>query len=182
MLILCLVPDPAQERALVSTMGRFNRAANHVGQIAFAEQTRSMVKLQKRVYAELRGQFGLPAQLAISAISKAARALQRDKQLQPVFEQEGAMLYDRKTLSFKGMGAVSVLTLAGRVQVAFVIVGYRPAPRRAIPGQHYLFLVNNIFYLAVVLDVPDALSAHAMSAMNVDVELLFQTEGIPAVG
>lgn len=167
MLVMKLVPNPAQEEALVATMGSFNRAANTVAQIAFAEHTRSIVKLQRRVYADLRSQFNLPAQLAITAISKAARALQRNKNLQPVFEQEGAMLYDRKTLSFKGMGAVSPLTLAGRIQVGFFILGYQSAPLLAISGQHYLFVVNKEFYLATVVDMPDALPAHAMRAIHV---------------
>ena len=92
------------------------------------------------------------------------------------------MPYDRKTLSFKGMGTVSLLTLAGRIQVGFCILGYQPAPLRAVPGQHYLFVVNKEFYLAVVLDVPDALPAHAMGAMNVvDVETLFQAKEMPAI-
>jgi hypothetical protein len=42
--------------------------------------------------------------------------------------------------------------------------------------------VNKGFYLAVVLDVPDALSAHAVRAMNVvDVEALFQAKEMPAI-
>ena len=181
-LVLHLVPNPAQEKALFTTMHSFNRAANTVAQIAFAEHTRSIVKLQKRVYADVRSQFNLPAQLAITAISKAVRALQRDKNLQPVFEQEGVMLYDRKTLSFKGMGTVSLLTFAGRIEVAFFILGYHSAPLRASPGQHYLFVVNKEFYLAAVLDVPDTLPADAMRAKNVvDVEVLFHLEEMPFV-
>ena len=38
------------------------------------------------------------------------------------------MPYDRKTLSFKGMGTVSLLKLAGRIRVGFCILGYQPAP------------------------------------------------------
>jgi len=181
-LVLHLAPNPAQEKALFTTMQSFNRAANTAAQIAFIEHTRSIVKLQKRVYRDVRSWFDLPAQLAMNAISQAARALQRDKNLQPVFEQEGAMPYDRKTLSFKGMGTVSLLTLAGRIRVGFCILGYQTAPFRALPGHHYLFVVNKEFYLAVVLDVPDALPAHAMRAMNVvDVEALFQAKEMPAI-
>ncbi len=120
MLVLHLAPNPAQEKTLFTTMHSFNRAANMAAQIAFIEHMRSIVKLQKRVYKDVRSWFDLPVQLAMNAISQAARALQQDKNLQPVFEQERAMPCDRKTLSFKGMGTVSLLTLAGHIRVGFV--------------------------------------------------------------
>ena len=42
--------------------------------------------------------------------------------------------------------------------------------------------MNKEFYLAMVLDVPDALPAHAVGAMNVvDVEALFQVKEMPAI-
>ena len=93
MLALHSVPFPAQEGALLATMHAFNNAANAIAEITFAEHTHSIVLLQKRVYADVRMQFDLPAQLAIGAISKAARTLQRDKSHLPVFEQEGAILF-----------------------------------------------------------------------------------------
>lgn len=178
MLVLHLVPSPAQEEALLATMHAFNNAANAIAEIAFAEHTRSIVLLQKRVYADVRRQFDLPAQLAIGAISKAARALQRDKNHLPLFEQEGAILYDRKIMSFRGLEAVSLLTLSGRIKIPFIISGgYLNAPLRAIEGQGYLFSDNQVFYLAEVLNVPAILPAHTRSMpVNIDFEAIFLAE------
>jgi putative transposase len=60
-LMVQLIPNPAQDQALLTTIHTFNRAANSVAEAAFTEHTRSMVKLQKRIYGEVRSQFNLPA-------------------------------------------------------------------------------------------------------------------------
>ena len=45
----------------------------------------------------------LPAQLAIRAISKTTDAYKRDKSIQPTFRPEGAIVYDERVMSFKGI-------------------------------------------------------------------------------
>src|SRR5437868_8847013 len=148
-MLLKLVPTEDQHRALLETMHEFNAAANYVAQIAFAEQTANKFELQKVVYGELRTTYKLAAQLAIRCISKASEAYKRDKSIQPTFRPEGAIVYDPRVMSFKGLTHVSLLTLQGRVLVPYVMGGYQESRMGAIKGQADLIYRKGIFYLAV---------------------------------
>jgi putative transposase len=123
MLLLQLSPTPDQNKVLLETMHAFNAAANYVAAIAFTERTASKVTLQQVAYSDLRSRFHLPAQLAIRAISEACEAYKRDRSRMPSFQPERSVLYDGRIMSFKGLMTVSLLTLAGRAQVPFRIIG-----------------------------------------------------------
>src|ERR1700694_2259272 len=124
-MLLKLAPSPEQHTALLETMHAFNDACNAIAQVAFDEQLANKFKLQKLVYADVRKQYGLASQLAIRAISKTAESYKRDKSIKPSFRREGAVTYDERLMSFKGLGEVSLLTLSGRVLVPFRMGGYQ---------------------------------------------------------
>ena len=124
-MLLKLTPTTEQSQALLDTMHAFNAACNYVAQVAFAEKTANKFELQKQVYGELRTTYKLAAQLAIRAISKASEAYKRDKSIQPAFKPEGALVYDERVMSFKGLLTVSLLTLSGRVLVPFQVGAYQ---------------------------------------------------------
>src|SRR6266516_856179 len=124
-MLLKLNPTKEQHHALLETMHQFNAAANYVASIAFAEKTANKFELQKLVYGELRTTYKLAAQLAIRAISKASEAYKRDKSIQPTFQPEGALVYDERVMSFKGLLTVSLLTIQGRV-LALCAIAFLP--------------------------------------------------------
>jgi predicted transposase len=97
-LLLKLRPTPEQHQTLLATMYAFNAACNFVAEVAFAEKTANKFVLQKLVYSELRTTYGLAAQLAIRAISKASEAYKREKRIQPTFKPEGAIVYDERVI------------------------------------------------------------------------------------
>src|SRR5690242_5548991 len=134
-MLLKLAPTTEQHHALLEIMHAFNEAANYVASVAFAEQSADKFRLQKLVYGELRTTYKLPAQLAIRCISKASEAYKRDKSIHPTFKPEGAVVYDERVMSFKGLTHVSLLTLTGRVLVPFIIGQYQAARMDAIKGQ-----------------------------------------------
>ncbi|MGH2507328.1 MAG: hypothetical protein ACRDHZ_07970 [Ktedonobacteraceae bacterium] len=119
-LLLKLRPTPEQHQALLDTMHAFNAACNFVAKVAFAEKTANKFELQKLVYGELRTTYKLAAQLAIRAISKASEAYKRDKSIQPTFRSDGAIVYDERVMSFKGLLTVSLLTINKRVLVPLI--------------------------------------------------------------
>ena len=153
-MLLKLAPTTEQAQTLLDTMHAFNAAANYVASVAFAEKTANKFALQKLVYGELRTTYKLAAQLAIRCISKASEAYKRDKSIQPTFQPEGAIVYDERVMSFKGLTTVSLLTLSGRVLVPFLIGGYQESRMGSIKGQADLLYRNGTFSLAVTLDVP----------------------------
>jgi IS605 OrfB family transposase len=66
-----------------------NAAASRAAEVAFAHGTVNKLRLQTLVYADLRAEFGLSAQMAVRSIAKACEAYKRDKKIQPVFRPDG---------------------------------------------------------------------------------------------
>src|SRR5947209_704263 len=171
-ILLKLAPTEEQHQALLESMHTFNAAANYVASVAFAEKTANKFELQKLVYGELRTTYKLAAQLAIRCISKASEAYKRDKSIQPTFRPEGAITYDERVMSFKGLLTVSLLTLQGRVLVPFRVGGYQEARMDAIKGQADLIYHNGTFYLAVTLDVPTPTPEETTDTLGIDLGII----------
>jgi putative transposase len=171
-MLLKLVPTEDQHRALLETMHAFNAACNYIAEQAFEAKVANKFELQKMTYGKLRTTYHLPAQLAIRAISKASDAYKRDKSIQPTFRPEGAIVYDERVMSFKGLTHVSLLTLAGRVLVPFIIGQYQAARMDAIKGQADLIYRNGLFYLAATLDIPEAPPESNANVLGVDLGIV----------
>ncbi|HEX6553852.1 MAG TPA: transposase [Ktedonobacteraceae bacterium] len=171
-MLLKLAPTEDQHQALLESMHAFNAAATYVAEMAFREKTANKFELQKLVYGELRTTYKLPAQLAIRAISKASEAYKRDKSIQPHFRPEGAMVYDPRVMTFKGLDKVSLITLSGRVLVPFPVGGYQQARMDRIKGQADLICRAGVFYLAVTLEMPEPTPETPDSTLGVDLGLI----------
>jgi putative transposase len=171
-MLLKLVPNPAQAAALLETLHAVNTACNYAGEIAFKTKTSNKFELQKLVYGPLRVDYGLPAQLAIRAISKTVEAYKRDKSIQPAFKPEGAIAYDPRVMAFKSLTTVSLLTLQGRIRVPFRVGAYQAARMEAIQGQADLIYRKGRWSLAVTLDVPTPPAEPAEDALGVDLGIV----------
>lgn len=154
-LMVKLQPTADQSAALLEAMERFNAACNAVAEVAFQERTANKIRLQKLVYYDIRERFGLPAQMAVRVISKVAEAYKRDRSKKPSFRPHGAIVYDQRVLSWKGVDRVSILTLQGRQVIPVVFGGYQAARLKRLRGQADLIYRDGRFYLAVVVDVPE---------------------------
>jgi putative transposase len=150
-----LLPDEAQRAAMEKTMRTFNDACNYIAEVAHKERCASKFKLQKLIYADVRDRFGLSAQMTIRAIAKVVEVYKRDKSKQPFFKPTGAMVYDERILSFKGLEAASLLTLDGRVTVPMQMGEYQRVQFHRGRGQADLVLVGNVFYLLSVVETPE---------------------------
>lgn len=151
-----LHPSPEQAERLQRTMRAFNAACDFIAERAFTERSANKVKLQKLVYADVRGRFDLSAQMAIRAIAKVCEAYKRDRKIKPSFRPLGAIAYDQRILSWKGLDRVSLLTLNGREVMPFVMGGYQRERWQNIRGQADLAYRDGKFFLYVVVDVGEA--------------------------
>jgi putative transposase len=179
-MLLKLAPTEDQHRALLDTMHAFNAACDYIAAQAFEARVANKFELQKMTYGELRTIYHLPAQLAIRAISKTTDVYKRDKSIQPHFRPEGAIVYDERVMSFKGLTTVSLLTLSGRVLVPFLIGAYQESRMDAIKGQADLIYRKGIFYLAVTLETPEPTPGQTSQTLGVDlgiVNLATDSEG-----
>jgi IS605 OrfB family transposase len=163
-----LLPDECQHAALKDTMRVFNDACNSIAEVAHREQCASKFKLQKLVYDDVRKRFGLSAQMTIRAIAKVVEVYKRDKSKQPFFKPTGAMVYDNRILSFKGLEAASLLTLQGRLSVPMQMGEYQRVQFHRGKGQADLVRVGNVFYLLVVVETPEAPPIDPQGFIGVD--------------
>jgi len=167
-LLVKLLPSSEQSKALFETMKTFNNACNEIVDIAFEQRTANKVKLQKLVYYNIRRKFGLSAQLTIRAISKVAEAYKRNKKTKPSFRRDGAIIYDQRILSWKGVDRVSITTLKGRAIIPVKYGVYQAERFDRIRGQSDLIIRDKTFYLAVIVDIPEAPTYNAKEWLGID--------------
>src|SRR5687768_16400594 len=98
-------------------MERVNTCCDWLGSVAYSEQCANRIALQKLTYYEARERFGLSSQMVVRAISKTVEAYKRNKMIRPRFRPHGAIPYDQRIMSWKGIEAVSLLTLSGRMVI-----------------------------------------------------------------
>lgn len=167
-----LAPTPDQHAALLATMERVNAACDWIGGVAFHERCANRIALQKIVYYEARERFGLSSQLTIRAIAKTVEAYKRDKTIRPRFRPHGAIAYDQRIMSWKGVEAVSLLTLAGRMTIPVRFGSYQKARMGRLRGQADLVYRDGIFFLYCTLDVPEPTPIEPEDYLGVDMGIV----------
>lgn len=176
-----LAPSAEQHAALLATMERFNQACDAIALVAFREGCANKIDLQKIVYYPTRERFGLAAQLTVRAISKVVEAYKRDKTICPRFRPHGAVPYDQRIMSWKGIEAVSLLTLAGRVAVPIRFGDYQAARLDRRQGQADLVYRDGVFFLYVTTDTPAPEPTEAEDFLGIDlgiVRLAVDSDGV----
>lgn len=176
-----LLPERDHTIRLKATVERFNEAANWTAGVAFEHRCSNKVELQKIVYRDVRGQFGLSAQMAVRCIAQVCEAYRRDKTIRPEFRPHAAMPFDQRMLAFKGPDRVSILTLDGRVLVPVIMGKYQREQYTHAKGQSDLVLrKDGKWFLLVTVDVPEGTPIPATDFLGVDlgiVNLATDSEG-----
>lgn len=148
-----LLPVSYQAAALLATMERFNAACDALAAVAFDHRCANKVELQKLAYYRIREEFGLSAQMTIRAIAKVCEAYKCNKSIQPTFRPHGAIVYDQRILSWKGLDRVSILTLDGREIIPWIAGDYQHAQMNRVRRQADLIYRGGKFFLFVTVDV-----------------------------
>src|SRR5512136_1924692 len=167
-LMVRLEPAADQYKLICDTMKRFNEACNDIAKTVYELHSASKMSIHKAVYYDIRAKFGLSAQLTIRAISKVCETYKRDKSIKPHFRPDGAIVYDQRILSWKGLEKVSLITLTGREIVTVRLGEYQKARMDRIRGQADLILVKVIFYLYVVVESLEASPYDPIGVLGVD--------------
>lgn len=169
---LQLLPTVVQAALLLDTMRAFNEAASFAARTGFDAGVFSQPSIHKLCYKELRERFGLSAQLAVRAIGKAVEAFARDKTICPVFRLDGAITYDERNLSFKGLDRVSLSTLTGREIIGLVYGEYQAERFDRIKGQCDLVYRGGKFYLLATVDLPEPPPVAVADFVGVDLGIV----------
>ena len=151
-----LMPNAEQSVCLVAMTQRFNAAADWIAGELFERKVSNKIEAQRLLYHEIRERFELSSQTAILALHRACEAYKRDKSIRPRFRADAAITYDVRTLSFKGIDKVSMITLAGRIVVPMIVTGYQSERLGYPKGQCDLVRrKDGTWFLLVTVDVPD---------------------------
>ena len=174
-IVIKLEPSPQQHEALLKTVEQFNRACQYAADVAYEKRLANKIALQPLVYGTLRADYGLSSQMAIRTISKACEAYKRDKRVHVKFDLHGAMVFDPRIMSFKGLTHVSLLCLrpdgagtSGREIIPMRYGAYQAARLDRAQGQADLVLRDGTFYLYVTVDLPSAPPVDPVGTIGVD--------------
>lgn len=171
-LLVKLEPTPEQSILLLTTMQAFADACNYLAGVAFASGSANKYRLQEEAYQSVRVHFGLSAQMACLAISKTCEAFKRDRTKRPKFRPRGAMPFDSRVMSWKGLGRVSLLTLSGRIVVPIRFGAYQEARLDKRQGQADLIFREGQWFLSVTVDAPEADPLDPEGVLGVDLGIV----------
>ena len=173
---LQLLPDAQQSAVLLETMERSNEAASFAAKVGFEAGVSSQPSIHRRCYAEIRQRFGLSAQMAVRAIGKAVEAFAtlkaKGREECPGFRTRGAITYDERILSFKGLDRVSLWTLAGRMILPLAYGEYQGQRFDRIKGQVDLVYRDGRFYLYATVDLPEDALIEPVDFLGVDLGIV----------
>lgn len=171
-----LLPNPQQGPVLRSTMERFNAAASFAARVGFEAGVFSQPSIHKLCYQEIRSRFGLSAQMAVRAIGKAVEAFKtlraRGRNECPTFKPHGAITYDERILSFKGLDGVSLWTLNGRMVLPLIYGRYQGERFDRLKGQVDLVYRDGRFSLYATVDVPERTPVEVKDWLGVDLGIV----------
>jgi putative transposase len=167
-----LCPNVSEAAALRHYMAAFNAAATYAARIGFEAGVFAQPSIHRRCYRELRDRFNISSQTAVRAIGKAVETFRRDKTRCPVFRADGAVIYDERTFSFKGIDRVSLLTQEGRIEIPWVCGPYQRTQLHAMKGQADLVLRDGVFYLLACADIPDGTPIDTTDTLGVDLGIV----------
>jgi putative transposase len=164
-----LLPDADSSRKLRAIVERFNEACNWIAGECFTRREANVYEARKFAYHAVRERYGLSSQMAQLAIKAVCDVYKRDKDKRIRFRKHAAVPYDIRTMSFKGIDRVSLLTLEGRVLVPFILRSYQAERMPYAKGQCDLVLrKDGKWFLIVTVDLPDAAPIPVTDFLGVD--------------
>jgi putative transposase len=147
-----LQPTQEQRQKLLRTMETFNAACDDISKNAYESKTFNKYRLQHQHYYRIREQYKLPAQLAIRAVSKVIESYKVERRRYHAFDPHGAIVYDQRIMSFKGLDKVSLASLEGRETIPILTGSYARLDQHRIRGQADLLYIKDEFYLCLVME------------------------------
>jgi IS605 OrfB family transposase len=147
-----LLPSAEQAESLRATMHAVNAAAAFAAQQGFAAKVYGQVSIHRLCYFAIRERFGLPANIAVRAISKAVEAFKRDKTICPEFRPDGAIPCSDRTYRIASPQVVSLAVLTGRIRIPYVTGDYFAGMLSRAKGEADLVFRDGQWFLYITVD------------------------------
>jgi len=163
-----------QSKKLAALQSTFAAACNVVAPLALEHRCTNRVKLHHLVYYAVRERFpGLGAQMACNAIARIAHGLKAHRAngrewAAIAFRANTAVHFDARTFRL-GQHCVSLFTMEGRERVAMRLGSFQRAYlKRGEVKEADLLVRRGVWYLHVVLDVPESDASIGSDVLGVD--------------
>jgi len=130
-----MAPTPIMTTSLQVTCETFAAACNAILAIAVEQNVSNNVKLHHLVYAQIRANFGLSANLAVRAIRRVSAAMHAAKRRKRTPKQfrPTSIDYDARIFDYREADeTVSLTTISGRLHIPLVLGNYQ---RDALRGK-----------------------------------------------
>jgi IS605 OrfB family transposase len=164
-----LQPTQEQAQALLDTLRQANAACDAISQITWDNRTFHQFGIHKLCYQQIKGKFGLTAQVVVRCISKVADAYKLDKRTRRTFKPLGAIAYDVRILRwYVSKSEISIWTVAGRERISFVCGARQRKLLSAQRGESDLAFIDGSFYLFATCEVEEATPADIDDVLGVD--------------
>jgi putative transposase len=169
-----LDPTTLQSEKLAALQLTFAAACNVVAPLALEHRCTNRVKLHHLVYFAVRERFAcLGAQMACNAIARIAQGLKAHRAngrewATIAFHANTAVHFDARTFRL-GEHCVSLFTMEGRERVAMRLGTFqRTYLKRGAVKEADLLIRRGVWYLHVVLDVPESDASTGSNVLGVD--------------
>ena len=174
-----LKTNTQDKEALLATMFAYNAACNFVSKFAFQNKIFNNYSLHHACYQQIRSEFNLPSQLAVSVMSKVADAYKTEltkaqKEKRNVsfcrFKKSGSVAYDSRILTYGKENTVSIKTLKKRIKVQGCIWDEERIP--FFQGEADLLYQKGEFYVSQTLSLPAPSKKEVTDFIGVDLGLI----------
>lgn len=185
--VVCkLKPKPEELEKLLATLKAFNDACNYISKVAFEMKLFNPVALHHMVYRETRQRFNLPANLAIRARDRVAKAYKLGKQ-KLEFTSLSMDLDERLfRLIYKPDGIyASVSTLQKRVKVPLDIGEYQKKLLEDVKPTHAVLVFRDKQFFLHITVKREIQKSQGNNPVGVDVgmkNLLVASNGFKVKG
>jgi putative transposase len=151
-----LITTPEQSESLAKTVRAANAACDVISEWAWENQTFGQYHIHRSMYARVRAESGLTAQVVVRCISKVADAYKLDKSTKRFFQPSGAIAYDSRILRWQlGQSQVSIWTVDGRMTIPFVCGDGQKRLLETQQGETDLCSRGGVYYLNATCNVEE---------------------------
>jgi putative transposase len=169
---LKLLPSPQQAELLTCMLTTVNAACDYISRVAWDTSVFREYALRKIVYADVRGTFGLGAQVAQHCVAEVADTYKVDKKRLHTFAPLGSIAFDDRNLSYNIKGSsVSIWTVSGRQSIPFVCGEHQRKLLETRQGESDLVFVRGNWYVLATcqVDQPEPLASEEVLGIDLGV-------------
>lgn len=164
-----LVPTLEQAQLLKATLEHTNAACNAISDYAWVNKVFNQFALHKALYAGVRDQFELAAQMVVRCLGKVADSYKADKKAKRVFKQHGAIPYDNRILAYRQQTeTVSIWTLDGRQEMPYQCGQRQRELLKHQKGESDLWYTGGVFYLLATCEIEEPTPEQVEQFLGID--------------